>query len=88
MSNSSSTCNFVLPSESALQGNTFIVLAEDTIPINDSNLLLTKVKYDSEQSWFWTKQWQDMEVEADLNIEEGNIETFDSPESLINSLPG
>lgn len=88
MSSSSSTCNFELPLVLSQQDNISFVVSENIIPVDDSDLLLTEVKYESEQSWYWTKQWQEMEAEADLNIEKGNIETFDSPESLINSLPG
>jgi hypothetical protein len=39
-----------------------------------------------DQKWFWTKEWQEKELEAERDIAAGRIETFDSAEEFINSL--
>jgi len=42
---------------------------------------------DPSQGWFWTKEWQTMESEADKQIELNEIsEKFDSPEDAIQSI--
>jgi AbrB family looped-hinge helix DNA binding protein len=42
--------------------------------INNNTLVLVPKKLVSkEQEWFWSKEWQQMEKEADEAIQEGNI---------------
>ncbi len=42
---------------------------------------------DAEDAWFWTKEWQEGEVEADRNITEGRISgPFDTTEDFLKEL--
>jgi antitoxin PrlF len=38
------------------------------------------------QAWFWTKSWQDGEVEADDDIKAGRTEIHKSPEEMFEHL--
>jgi len=38
------------------------------------------------QSWFWTKEWQSMEKEADRDIAEGRVKEFESVDDLVREL--
>ena len=40
----------------------------------------------SNQSWFWTEEWQSGEREVDEYIAAGNFETFDSMEEFLDTL--
>jgi hypothetical protein len=39
-----------------------------------------------DQSWFWTKRWQQGEREADEDIKAGRVYEFPNTESAITSL--
>jgi AbrB family looped-hinge helix DNA binding protein len=39
-----------------------------------------------DQLWFWTPEWQKKEREADEEIAQGNLRTFDSVEELLKDL--
>ncbi len=39
-----------------------------------------------DQAWFWTKEWQEKEREADENIAKGEYKEYDNPEDLITEL--
>lgn len=39
-----------------------------------------------EQRWFWTERWQRMEHEAEADIAEGRVETFDNAEDFVADL--
>ena len=41
-----------------------------------------------DQSWFWTKKWQEGEKEVNELIKKGEFETFDSMEEFIENLFG
>ena len=38
------------------------------------------------QAYFWTKEWQAAEREADEDIKAGRVKSFDSVEELIKDL--
>lgn len=40
----------------------------------------------SNQSWFWTEEWQEGEHQVDKYIAEGNVQSFDTMEEFISSL--
>jgi hypothetical protein len=40
----------------------------------------------SEQAWFWTKEWQAREAKADADIAEGRYETFNNMDDFIAAL--
>lgn len=44
------------------------------------------VDIDPSQSWFWTKEWQEKEREADKSIKNGNVKSFNSADGLIKDL--
>ncbi len=39
-----------------------------------------------DQLWFWTREWQQKEREADEDIARGNIKGFDSVDELLKEL--
>jgi len=42
---------------------------------------------DAEDAWFWTKEWQEGEAEADRDIAEGRISgPFDTTEDFLKEL--
>ncbi|MFA4835687.1 MAG: hypothetical protein WC749_06430 [Dehalococcoidia bacterium] len=38
------------------------------------------------QAYFWTREWQKAEKEADEDIKSGRVENFDSAEELLKDL--
>ncbi|MCJ7772850.1 MAG: AbrB/MazE/SpoVT family DNA-binding domain-containing protein [Desulfobacterales bacterium] len=57
-----------------------IVIEEDRIVIKPVLVI------DRAQSWFWAKKWQNMEKEADADIEEGKVFKANSVKELIKEL--
>lgn len=56
-------------------------------PNNDGTILLRPQKLiDASQAWYWTEAWQAAEREADLSIERGDVEEFESVEDAIRYL--
>jgi len=47
---------------------------------------ITTIKVPRDQAWFWTKEWQEKEREADADITEGNVRDFESIEALMKDL--
>jgi len=41
---------------------------------------------DRDQAYFWTREWQEGEREADEDIRMGQLKTFDSVDALITEL--
>jgi bifunctional DNA-binding transcriptional regulator/antitoxin component of YhaV-PrlF toxin-antitoxin module len=39
-----------------------------------------------DQRWFWTKEWQKMEREADKDIAAGRVTTYDSADEFIDAM--
>ena len=56
--------------------------------VNDDGTILLRPQklIDKSQAWFWTEAWQAGEREADLNIERGEVEEFESVEDAIRHL--
>lgn len=55
--------------------------------IEEGLLLIPKKLISKDQSWFWTKEWQEKEKEADEAIAKGEISgPFESAEELIQHL--
>ena len=40
----------------------------------------------SDQAWFWTDRWQQMEREADLDIAAGRVKQYESVDDMIADL--
>jgi antitoxin MazE len=49
-------------------------------------LPITTIKVPRDQAWFWTKEWQGKEREADEDIVAGNYRDYKSLDALIKDL--
>jgi len=49
-------------------------------------ILKPKMLVDKDQAWFWTKEWQEGEREADEDIKKGRVKKFKKMEDLIEDL--
>lgn len=49
-------------------------------------IIVPKKTVDTEQVWFWTKEWQDAEKEADSDLKVGRVKKFKNVEDLIKDL--
>ncbi|MFH0788367.1 MAG: AbrB/MazE/SpoVT family DNA-binding domain-containing protein [Pseudomonadota bacterium] len=47
---------------------------------------ITTIKVPRDQAWFWTKEWQEKEREADADIAAGNFSDFESLDALMKDL--
>ena len=55
--------------------------------ITDEGILLRPQKViDATQAWFWTKEWQEGEREADTDLAGDRLEVFGSGEELLTAL--
>ena len=48
--------------------------------------LFVKKLIDKDQAYFWTKEWQEGELEADEDIKAGRVKAFDSVDELVEEL--
>jgi len=61
----------------------------DTISIelrDDEIVLKPVVIIDKSQTWFWSKNWQKEEREAEKDIKNGRVKTFNNAEELMKDL--
>ncbi len=49
-------------------------------------VLKPKALIDKDQAWFWTKEWQEGEKEAEEDVKKGKIKKFKKMEDLIEDL--
>jgi len=49
-------------------------------------IIVPKKTIDAEQTWFWTKEWQEAEKEAELDLKAGRVRKFRNIEELIKDL--
>ena len=54
--------------------------------IEDRAVLIPKKLVDKSQAYFWTKRWQEGEMEADEDIKAGRVKVFDSVDELVKDL--
>jgi hypothetical protein len=57
--------------------------------VDGAAILLREVtdgRIDSEQAWFWTREWQQREREADKDLAAGRVTRFDSDEEFLEAL--
>jgi len=47
---------------------------------------ITDGRIDSEQAWFWTREWQQREREADKDLANGKVTRFESDEEFLAAL--
>ena len=59
------------------------------IAVKGTKLIVTpKRAVDIDQAWFWSKEWQAAEREADADIKAGRVKKARSAEEMIRSLKG
>ncbi|TDQ33448.1 AbrB/MazE/SpoVT family DNA-binding domain-containing protein [Aureibacillus halotolerans] len=63
------------------QGDAFEVSVE-----NGRVVLIPVVTIEKDQAWFWTKDWQVNEEQAQIDIENGNVKKFSSTDALFSDL--
>ncbi len=57
------------------------------VRVQEDNVVLTpKRLVDKSQAYFWTKEWQAAEAEAEADIKAGRVKSFDLPEALFEDL--
>lgn len=57
------------------------------VQIEDNRVVLIPMKLiPAEQYWFWTKEWQKGEKEAEEDIVAGKIKSFDNVDELLEDL--
>lgn len=44
------------------------------------------IKVPRDQSWFWTKEWQEKEHQADKDLDDGNFRDFENLDALMKEL--
>jgi len=54
--------------------------------VGENALLVPKKLVDKSQAYFWTKSWQDGELQAETDIKNGKIQVFTSAKHLIKEL--
>ena len=58
----------------------------DIIASSGKITLVPKKMIDAEQVWFWSKEWQMAEKEAESDIKHGKVKKFKSAQDLIKDL--
>jgi len=53
---------------------------------HDRIVLVPKRLIDKSQAYFWTKEWQEAEHEAERDIAEGRVQAYEDAEDLIAAL--
>jgi hypothetical protein len=57
--------------------------------VNGAAVLLGEIsagRIDPEQAWFWTREWQEKEREADDDLAAGRVASFDSDAEFLVAL--
>lgn len=54
--------------------------------VDDKAILVPKKMIDKSQSYFWTKEWQEVEKEAEADIKTGKVKKFNSTDELFKEL--
>ncbi|MBU4310595.1 AbrB/MazE/SpoVT family DNA-binding domain-containing protein [bacterium] len=55
--------------------------------VKDKKVILTpQMTIDSEQAWFWVKEWQKKEARAEADIKAGRVKKFSSAKELMKEL--
>ncbi|GAB6274731.1 MAG: hypothetical protein STSR0004_15960 [Peptococcaceae bacterium] len=57
------------------------------VQIEDNKIILVPMKIiPAEQAWFWTKEWQKGEKEAEEDINAGRVKLFNDVDELVKDL--
>ncbi len=73
------------------------LLKEHNIPLNDGDIFQVQIEegkvilipmklIPADQTWFWTKEWQEGEKEAEEDIAAGRVKSFENAEDLLDDL--
>jgi len=55
--------------------------------LKEGKIIITPKKtIDAEQAWFWIKEWQEAEKEANSDLKSGKVKKFKTVEELIKEL--
>jgi len=54
--------------------------------VDNTVVMIPQKTIEKNQDWFWTEQWQKLEVEAEKDIQEGRVKTFNSVEELFDEI--
>jgi len=54
--------------------------------VGENAVIVPKKLVDKSQVYFWTKSWQDGEIQAEKDIKKGNIKVFKSTKHLLKEL--
>ncbi len=58
----------------------------ETIVKEGKIIIIPKKTIDTEQAWFWTREWQEAEKEAEADLKAGRVNKFKNVEELIKGL--
>lgn len=72
-------------------------LLKDHMPLNDGDIFQVQIEGDkvilipmklvpAEQAWFWTKEWQEGEKEANKDKAAGRVKSFENVDDLLADL--
>lgn len=72
-------------------------LLKEHMPLNDGDIFQVQLEegkivlvpmklIPAEQAWFWTREWQAGEKEADEDIAQGRVKTFNRLDDLLEEL--
>lgn len=72
-------------------------ILKEHMPLNDGDIFQVQIEngkvillpmklVPAEQAWFWTKEWQKGEKEADEDIAAGRVKSFESMDDLLEDL--
>ncbi|MHA1364776.1 MAG: hypothetical protein ACTSP1_19995 [Candidatus Freyarchaeota archaeon] len=60
-----------------------------SISVANWNAVTTLPPFDFiDQSWFWSRKWQEMETRATLDLAAGRFDTFQNAEEFLGTLGG
>lgn len=57
------------------------------VQVEDDKVILIPMKLiPADQAWYWTKEWQEGEKEAEADISAGRVKSFDNMDDLLEDL--
>ena len=54
--------------------------------VDNTLVLIPQEIIDKDQAWFWSERWQNMESEAERDIQKGKVKSFDTVEELFDDI--
>lgn len=57
------------------------------VTLEDNKIILTPIKIiDKSEAWYWTKEWQESERQADEDLKAGRYTDYNNPKDFLDSL--